>query len=49
MTNYLNLEIPLNQQQISALERERQGGSVKLDFWINLHIDEFRRVQVPRR
>lgn len=46
MTTYLNLEFALNLQQISALERDRQGGSVKLDFWVNLHIDELRRVQL---
>ena len=46
LTHYLNLEFPINRQQISALENERQGGSLKLQLWIDLHIDEHRPMKV---
>jgi hypothetical protein len=46
VTEYLNLEFPLDRQQIAALENARQSGSVKLELWISLHIDEHRPVQV---
>lgn len=45
---YLNLEFPVDQRQICAMEDYRQGGSLKLQLWVQLHIDEYRPVLVMR-
>ncbi len=42
VNEYLNLEFPVNSQQVCALERARNGGAVKLDLWIKLHYEELR-------
>lgn len=45
-TEYLNLEFPVSNNQIRAIEDFRQGGSLKLQLWVQLHIDEYRPVSV---
>jgi hypothetical protein len=42
----LNLDFPVNSQQIAALERARNGGEVKLDLWIKLHYEELRPARI---
>jgi len=46
VSTHLTLDFGLDVQQIYALEQYREGGSVKLDLWIDLHIDEHRPVIV---
>ena len=45
-TEHLNLEFPVSMYQLRAIEDFRQGGSLKLQLWVQLHIDEYRSVSV---
>lgn len=42
VSHTLDLDFPVNAQQVVALERARNGGAVKLDLWIKLHYEELR-------
>jgi hypothetical protein len=38
---YLNFEFPLDARRIEAIERHRQGGSLKLQLDVQLQVDEY--------
>lgn len=46
VSHTLDLDFPVNSQQVVALERARNGGAVKLDLWIKLHYEEQRPAKI---